>query len=67
MVCSLAVTGNEGAYILLRALTSAERYLHVNYFAADANISILLCIIIPAIYHCIFTFVMVNEVTSHYH
>ena len=38
MVCSLAVTGNEDAYILLRALTSAELYLHVNYFAANTNI-----------------------------
>ena len=38
MVCSLAVTGNEGTYILLRALTSAELYLHVNYFAANTNV-----------------------------
>ena len=38
MVCSLAVTGSEDAYILLRALTSAELYFHVNYFAANTNI-----------------------------
>ena len=38
MVCSLAVTGNEDAYILLRALTSAELYLHVKYFAANTNV-----------------------------
>ena len=38
MVCSLAVTGNKDAYILRRALTSAELYLHVNYFAANTNI-----------------------------
>ena len=38
MVCSLAITGNEDVYILLRALTSAELYCHVNYFAANANI-----------------------------
>ena len=37
MVCLLAVTGNEDAYILLRALIFAELYLHVNYFAANAD------------------------------
>ena len=38
MVCSLAVTGNEDAYILLRALTSAELYCRAKYYAANVNI-----------------------------
>ena len=38
MACSLAVTGNEDAYILIRALTSAELYSHVDYCSANANI-----------------------------
>ena len=37
MVCSLAATGSEDEYILLRALKSAELYCRVNYYAANAN------------------------------
>ena len=35
--CSLAVTGNEDAHILLRALTSIELYCYADYYAAHPH------------------------------
>ena len=35
--CSLAVSGSEDSYILLRALTSAELYCHADYYAAHPH------------------------------
>ena len=38
MARSLAVSGNEDACILLRALTSAKLYCLADYYAANINI-----------------------------